>query len=366
MKLRLPIVMCVIIALFAALWAALVRVGWKMPTLPTPIAGQHGALMISAFLGTLISLERAVALRKNWAYLAPALSAAGGLALIVGLPAEVGRGLIVLGSLGLVFVFGFIYRLHPTTDVVTMALGAVMWLVGNLLWLFAESIYYAVPWWAGFLILTICGERLELSRVLWLKQSSRTYFTITVGIFALGLLVSVFDLGIGLRIAGVGLIVLGGWLLRYDIARHTIKKTGLTRYIAACLLPGYVWLVIAGGLWLIAGLPPNSMIIDAMLHAIFLGFVFSMIFGHAPIILPAIMPLDITYRSVFYAPLILLQGALVVRIIADLTLNFSLRQWAGLFNVLAILLFLGIMLTSARRRPRRRPRAVSPQAVPGQ
>ena len=352
MKLRIPIVLCVIIALVAALWAALVRVGWKMPALPTPIAGQHGALMISAFLGTLISLERAVALQKNWAYAAPAFSALGGLALILGLPPEVGRGLIALGSLGLVFVFGFIYRQHPTTDVVTMALGAVMWLVGNLLWLLGESIYSAVPWWAGFLILTICGERLELSRVLWLKPSSRTFFKIAVGVFTLGLITSLFALEIGLRVGGVGLILLGAWLLRFDIARHTIKKTGLTRYIAACLLPGYVWLMIAGGLWLLAGLPPNNLTIDAMLHTIFLGFVFSMIFGHAPIILPALLPVDITYRSVFYAPLILLQGALIVRVIADLSLNLTLRQWAGLFNVLAILLFIGVLVLSARRRPK--------------
>src|SRR5512143_2647781 len=113
MKLRIPIVVCVIIALFAALWAALVRVGWKMPALPVPLAGQHGALMISAFLGTLVSLERAVALRKNWAYAAPAFSALGGLALIVGLPVEIGRSLMALGALGLVMVFGFIYRRHP-------------------------------------------------------------------------------------------------------------------------------------------------------------------------------------------------------------------------------------------------------------
>ena len=294
MRLRIPIIACVIVALFAALWAALVRVGWQMPALPTPIAGQHGALMISAFLGTLIGLERAVALRKNWAYAAPAFSALGGLALIVGLPAEIGRSLIALGSLGLVFVFGFIYRQHPTTDVVTMALGAIMWLMGNLLWLSGESIYSAVPWWAGFLILTICGERLELSRVLWLRQSSRTFFKIAVGLFTLGLIVSLFELGIGLRVAGVGLILLGAWLLRFDLAQHTIKKTGLTRYIAACLLPGYLWLVIAGGLWLMAGLPPNNLTIDAMLHTIFLGFVFSMIFGHAPIILTAVLPVDIT------------------------------------------------------------------------
>jgi hypothetical protein len=351
MKFRIPIVVCVIIALLAALWAALVRVGWKMPALPVPLAGQHGALMISAFLGTLVSLERAVALRKDWAYAAPALSALGGLALIVGLPAEIGRGLITLGSLGLVIIFVYVYRLHPAADVVTMALGSGMWLVGNILWLSGASIYGAVPWWAGFLILTICGERLELSRVLFLKKSSRTFFKIAVGVFSIGLLVSWFSLPLGLRLGGVGLILLGVWLLRFDIARHTIKKTGLTRYIAACLLPGYVWLVVAGALWLIAGLPSNTLTIDAMLHAIFLGFVFSMIFGHAPIILPALMPVDLIYRSIFYAPLVLMQGALVVRVMADLTLNLTLRQWAGLFNVLAILLFLAIMILSIKRRP---------------
>jgi hypothetical protein len=300
----------------------------------------------------LISLERAVALQKNWAYAAPALSALGGLALILGLPAEIGRGLIALGSLGLVFVFIFIYRLHPTTDVVTMALGAIMWLVGNLLWLLGESIYSAVPWWAGFLILTICGERLELSRVLWLKSSSRTIFKVAVGVFTLGLIVSLFVLEIGLRVGGVGLILLGAWLLRFDIARQTIKKTGLTRYIAACLLPGYAWLVVAGGLWVTAGRPASNLTMDAMLHSIFLGFVFSMIFGHAPIILPAVLPVDISYRSAFYAPLVLLHGTLIVRVIADLTLNLTLRQWAGLFNVLAILLFLATMLLSVKRRPK--------------
>ncbi len=351
MKLRIPIMACVVIALFAALWAALVRVGWKMPALPTPIAGQHGALMISAFLGTLISLERAVALQKKWAYAAPAFSALGGLALIAGLPDEIGRGLMVLGSLGLVVVFGFIYRRHPTTDVVTMALGASMWLVGNVLWLLGESIYSAVPWWTGFLILTICGERLELSRVLWLKQSSRNFFKLAIGIFTAGLVISWFSLEIGLRVAGVGLIVLGAWLLRFDIARRTIMKSGLTRYIAACLLPGYIWLIVAGVLWSVAGHFSTTLMLDAMLHTIFLGFVFSMIFGHAPIIVPALLPVDITYHSILYAPLALMQSALIVRVIADLTLNLALRQWAGLFNVLAILLFLAVMLLSAKRRP---------------
>jgi hypothetical protein len=116
-----------------------------------------------------------------------------------------------------------------------------------------------------------------------LKRSSRTLFKIG-GRFLDRASLSLPHL-IRLAVSGVGLILLGAWLLRFDIARHTIKKSGLTRYIAACLLPGYVWLIMGGCLWLIAGLPSSNLTIDAMLHTLFLGFVFSMIFGHAPIIL---------------------------------------------------------------------------------
>ena len=348
---RIPIIFCIIFALLGALWAALQRVGWQMPPLPVPLAAQHGALMISGFLGALVSLERAVALQKKWPYAAPLLAGLGGLALLLGLPPEIGRGLITLGSIGLVVIFSYIYRLHSTIDVITMTLGSVMWLMGNLLWLLGPSIVYAVPWWAGFLILTIAGERIELSRVLMLKPRSRTIFTITVSVFSIGLVLSLFVFSVGLKLSGVGLIMLGGWLLRYDIARHTIKKTGLTRYIAACLLPGYVWLIIGGGLWIIyGGQVFAGLTYDALLHTLFLGFIFSMIFGHAPIIVPAVMPIDIIYHWRFYIPLVLLQTSLVVRVFADLILNQPLRMWAGLFNVLAILIFLGNLIVSARRR----------------
>jgi hypothetical protein len=350
-RLHAPIIGLVIFVLLAALWAALGRIGWLMPPLPIPLLGQHGALMISGFLGTLVSLERAVALQKRWAYAVPILSALGSIALFSGLPGEIGRGLIALAALGLVLVFRLIYRLRPTIDIGTMGLGAIMWLVGNALWLFGQPAYHAAGWWAGFLILTIAGERLELSRVLILNERSRNFFRIALVIFSIGLFVSLIVFDAGLRLAGAGLILFGAWLLRFDVARRTIRKDGLTRFIAACLLPGYVWLMIGGALWLIVGgTSTNGFLYDAMYHALFLGFVFSMIFGHAPIILPAVMPIDVTYRPRFYLHLALLQLSLVVRVSADLFAAQPVRQWAGLLNVLAILFFLFNMARSMRRR----------------
>lgn len=60
----------VVIVLLGGLWAALIRIGWRLPNI-TPTAGHHGALMISGFLGTLVSLEYATVLKRTWAYARP-------------------------------------------------------------------------------------------------------------------------------------------------------------------------------------------------------------------------------------------------------------------------------------------------------
>ncbi|MBI5568028.1 MAG: hypothetical protein HY870_24230, partial [Chloroflexi bacterium] len=199
-RLHVPILGAVIFVLLAALWAALGRIGWRLPQLPVPLLGQHGALMISGFLGTLVSLERAVALQKRWAYAVPILSALGSIALFSGLPSEIGRGLIALAALGLVIVFVFIYRLRSTIDIGTMAVGSGFWFIGNALWLLGVPAYTAVPWWAGFLILTIAGERLELSRVLILNERSRNFFKLALGAFSIGLFASLILFDVGVRI----------------------------------------------------------------------------------------------------------------------------------------------------------------------
>ncbi len=41
---------------------------------------------------------------------------------------------------------------------------------------------------------------------------------------------------------GLALLLIALWLLRFDIARKTVRRTGLTRFIALNLLIGYVWL----------------------------------------------------------------------------------------------------------------------------
>ncbi len=348
---RWPLLALAAAGLLAALWAALVRLGWALPALPVPLAGQHGALMIAGFLGTLIGVERAVALRWRPAYLGPACAGAGALLTALGAPLDLGRGLIALGALGLVLVFVRIVRAHRTTYTLVMGLGAGLWLIGDLLWWRRASLTAVTPWWIGFLVLTIAGERLELGRLLKLSQAARLSFNLAVGVLVGGLALSLWLPEPGARVFGAGLLGLGAWLLTYDLARRTIRKTGLTRYIAASLLPGYVWLMAGGGLWLtLAGRWAESLLWDAAVHTVLLGFVFSMIFGHAPIILPAVLGRDFTYQPRLYAPLALLHLALLARVAGDLAGSAGVRQWAGLLNVIAVLVFLPLMGALTRRR----------------
>jgi len=108
--------------------------------------------------------------------------------------------------------------------------------------------------------------------------------------------------------------------------------------------------LISGTIALVYGAVPAGPIYDAMLHAIFLGFVFAMIFGHAPIIFPAILGIDIEYNPHFYIALALLHISLIVRIGGELVGSGSARLWGGLFNVLAVLLYLGIIVITRNKR----------------
>lgn len=136
------------------------------------------------------------------------------------------------------------------------------------------------------------------------------------------------------------MLALAAWLLRFDITSRTVRQTGLTRFIAVCLLSGYFWLGTSGLLRLLSPDISSTNMYDATLHTVFLGFVMSMIFGHAPIIFPAVLGRPMTYHPIFYVHLVLLHLSLALRIMGDLGAGLSARQWGGMFNVIAVLLFL--------------------------
>ncbi|HBG74824.1 MAG: hypothetical protein A2X25_06950 [Chloroflexi bacterium GWB2_49_20] len=336
-----PFVVFSLLALLAAMWAGLLRMGWSLPPYPN-LANAHGPLMVCGFLGTLIPLERAVAIRKKWMFTAPALTATGWVFLLAR-PGFLGAILFTLGSLVTFAILLFMIIREPKTHTLVMAAGGFSWIVGNILWMMGMPIFQMVFFWMGFLVLTIAGERLELSRVLRPSTMQVGIFGLFVALILIGESAAILNLDIGTRLSGAGLLGLGSWFLANDIARRNLRHPApLTRYIAHSLFAGFLWLIVGGGLMLAIGAQYAGPFYDAVLHIIFVGFVMSMIFGHAPIIFPAIFQVQINFQPAFYIHLILLHVSLLVRIIGDLASLQSVRQWGGLFNEVAILLFLGM------------------------
>lgn len=303
--------------------------------------------MICGFLGTLISLEKALAVERWWAFSAPALAALGGLLLVVQPHPRPGAWLFVAASALLVAVLISLLRRHIDLAGAVMLVGAVAWLAGNLLWLKGRSIPLTVPWWMAFPILVIVGERLELSRVVSPPRSALALFFGSLSLYLLGLGLFLQTPDGGLRLQGVGMLLVAGWLLSYDLARRTVRMPGRHRYTALCLLTGYFWLAVTGIVCLVWGVNLGGLRYDALLHALLLGFVFGMIFGHAPIIAPMILRRNLNWGRHFYVPLVLLQVSLLVRVVGDLGAWYALRSWAALGNALAILLFLGLTARAA-------------------
>ncbi|HRO58101.1 MAG TPA: hypothetical protein PK177_02875 [Burkholderiaceae bacterium] len=338
---RLPLLMLAFVALFVGTGAGLARLGWRVPELAAGAAGLHGPLMICGFFGTVIALERAVAIGRRWAYAGPLAAGCGAFAALAGATAA-GAWLFVAGSAVLLAGSADIWRRQQAMFTFTLAFGATCWTVGCLLWANGFELSRAVPWWLAFLVLTIAGERLELSRFLPPSPIARRIFAALLSIVTIGLVLgSLLPPGAGDRLFAAGLLGLAGWLLKQDIARRTVRGTGLTRYIAVCLLSGYAWLAVGGAVALLGGgFDPGNPGRDAALHALALGFVFSMVFGHAPIIFPAVLRVAVPYQTWFYLPLALLHASLALRLLGDATASFELTRAGALANGAALLAFL--------------------------
>lgn len=339
---RLPLLAAAMLSLVFGICAGLARLGFDTGV----PAAWHGPLMGGAFLGTVISLERAVALGALWAYGAPLATACAGLAWIFGLPPQLGGALLGAGGLVLVAASVAVWRRQRELHNLVLGAGAVCLAVGGAT-CGAEFISEATPAWLGFLVLTIAGERLELSRFMPPSPQAKRLFAAICAVLVLAVLVAIPLPAAGWKVVAASLLSLAAWLTAKDIARRTICEKGLTRYIAAALLSGYLWLATGALIALLAlDFAPGRPAWDAALHAWFLGFVFSMIFGHAPIIASALLRVALPYRAWFYLPLAVLHLSLAGRIVGDLIENHATRVRGATGNAAAIALFIAVMLAA--------------------
>ena len=274
--------------LLLGLVGALLLLGLPAPVTTERLPQMHGPALVLGFVGTLIALERAVALRRGRAFAAPALLGAGSLIALHPTGAGTGPLLVLAGAVGLVGCYAALWRRQPSDALALQVLGADAAVCAALLWVVGAPVPAALPWYAAFVVLTIAGERVELSRLTAAPGRDRTAFPVAASVLV-GVVVATAAVPGGYVLLGVSLLVLVAWLLRYDVARRTAGATGLPRYVAWCLLAGYAWLALAGATWALTGAVTAGPAYDALVHAVFLGFTLTMIMAHAPVILPAVL-----------------------------------------------------------------------------
>lgn len=115
------------------LWSGLGRLGIVLPGGMPEVSEFHGALMICGLFGTLISLERAVAIGRGWAYAAPVLAAGGAVLLLAG-TVWLAAWVFVLASLALTGNSLLIVYRQPALFTAVLAIAAACWGGGTFAW----------------------------------------------------------------------------------------------------------------------------------------------------------------------------------------------------------------------------------------
>lgn len=336
---RLALLVLAGACLLTGLDAGLLLLGLPAPVTAERLLDVHAQLMLVGFLGTLISLERAIAIRRAWGYLAPIGTGVGALLMLTALPMVVGQALQAAGLAVLVAVYAVAWRRAGATALAIQWLGAFLAVGGALLWVAQVPTGTVFPWMAGFLVLTIAGERLELAQFAAPPPSAERALLLISCATAVTAAATLLWPTPGSELFGMSLLALVVWLLTYDIARRTVHASGLPRFTAVNLLLGMGWLAVAGVTWLVRGPITDGPGYDIVIHAIGLGFTMSMVLAHAPIILPAVLLRPLPYRPVLYGATIALQAALIIRFAGDLREADWAWQTGGAGTVLALLIF---------------------------
>lgn len=334
-------------SMVAGFSGGLARLG-LVPALATS-AEHHGALMICGFFGTLISLERAVAQDGRAALAVPALAGCGSVLLAAGFT-EPAAAAFLLSGLGLLAMTAAATWRLPTLFTVVMTVGAALWPLGTFWWMAGAAVSEVAYVWLGFLILTITAERIELSRLSMPGIVSRAALVTIMALFVAALAMGQPWTGSRLLAASLGALAL--WLACSDIAVRTVRIGGQARFCAVCLLLGYGWLSVAAGTllwWPPADTPFGH---DAAIHAIGLGFVLSMVFAHAPIILPAVARVGVRYVPALYGPTAMLQAAVAIRIGGDVAQSYGLIAASAWLAITSLAAYIATLASTSVRRSR--------------
>ncbi|MDH5609502.1 MAG: hypothetical protein OEY56_08480, partial [Cyclobacteriaceae bacterium] len=243
----------------AFLLAGLAAALGKMGLMPWAGSHFHGLLMLNGFTGGLITAEKVMARADGVRVSAYWLVVVGMLITLAGIE----MASVFVAIAGLLLVWDELA--HPAaghrTDSLLHVLAFFCLTMANVKFFRTGFIPDAILFWQGFVVLMILSTRIK-------KMGASQSYTLLAGlIFYFISLWLPFHL-VGQAITGGTLFVLAVWLFVREV-RHS--KAGSLMYGAA-----YFWLAVSGASMLLADQILYSF--DFMIHSLFLGFLFSMIF----------------------------------------------------------------------------------------
>jgi len=339
-----------VFAVVLGVWKISLTRGFVLPSIPEFLP-PHGNLMVGAFLGTLIIFERMLTLPVKWLLWVPYV---WGLSVwtvhldFAGFKILNIIALIGWGAHRFISYRTFKHFFNPLVEFISyIALSVALLQNGGL----AGSVELALSG-LSFAIAVIGVERIELTLGFNRKSAKMVYASLILYLFMV-ILNSLFYI-IPLQVIGIMLILVCLGLIYNDsviIAMVRGAGTGLVRtplhkFSRQTLIVAYIWLFFAGlslTLWNLI----SPVAKDVVFHSIGLGFIFTMILSHAPVVVGsalAKMPKKAPSKILFY----LFQFATIVRILADLLVsNFvDFWIWSGwITGVLHFVIFVLYMLS---------------------
>lgn len=332
-KIHLPVFFFAFLSLVTGIFSGWQRIGWNIDL--SNIVAQHGTIMASGFFGTLLMLEKCLAMPSKKYLFIPFANGISIIFLYLGFP-HLALSLMTLASAAMCGVGFEMKRMAKQNLYWLIIIGFFCLFAGNLFLLLTGLFQASAILWMCFLLFIIVAERLELTRFLNVSSSQKKLLWIAFALILTG--VGPYHY-FGNYIFGIGLIGIALWLLKFDIAFKSLTQKGQSAYSAITMITGYFWLIVSA-YFIIKTDIYNHFDYDALLHSFFLGFTFSMIFAHVPIIFPALFNLRIKiYHPFYYVVMVLMNLSVIARIVSDQLQMNDMRKWAGLANGLVILLF---------------------------
>jgi hypothetical protein len=337
-----------LMAAATGIWRIALTRGVLMPRIPEWLP-PHGHLMLGGFLAAVIMFERIIALRIHRLIWVPYAYVISALFLPTGSRAALVVHLIALA--GWIVHRWMAYRQFgkyekPLVESVAyVTLSAALTHPGGLI---ASPLVALTA--LAFPVVTILVERLELS-LNFRKNGARALLwslIVWCGLWILSSRIAVPHI----RWMGVATLVIAAGCIRYDQTLW-VKTSAfqLHSFLRRALTVAYVWFILSALAMVAASYLPGAVMKDILFHLLGLGFIFTMILAHAPLILPAAIG-KLPPFSVPVIPFAIFQLWTVVRILSDLMVANSIRIWmsAGwITGILHLVTFIYYMALIVRR-----------------